>query len=173
MTLPFLAGVDANALLSPCGTYRYALTRDWYPKGGLGHVLWIMLNPSTADAETDDRTIRRCQDYARTWGYDGITVANLFALRATKPAALFSHPDPVGPANDDVLAALLAARGVGMVVAGWGVLGRHLLRYADIVRLAGKADRDLYALALTKDGQPRHPLYLAGELTPFVWRSAE
>lgn len=167
-----LDGVYADASLSPCGTYRYVLTRDWYPKDR-GHVLWIMLNPSRADALLDDRTIRRCQDFSRSWGFDGITVVNLFALRSRDPNLLRDHPDPVGPANDDVLETLLEAKGIGLVVAAWGTHGTFLRRDLDVIRLAKMADRDLYALRITRAGHPSHPLYLRADTQPVLWRPEE
>lgn len=82
------------AVLSPCGRYRYELTRRWAPGPLVG---WVMLNPSRADAHTDDPTVRRCVGFAHRWGYGGLIIRNLYALRATDPAALADHLDPVGP----------------------------------------------------------------------------
>jgi len=85
--------VVRSAVLSDCGTYRYSLTRRWSPGPLLG---WVMLNPSRADALVDDPTIRRCVGFARRWGFAGIVVRNLYALRATDPRELSRHPAPVG-----------------------------------------------------------------------------
>lgn len=171
MNLPEIE-VYADASLSPCGTYRYVLTRDWFPKTR-GHVLWIMLNPSKADALVDDPTIRRCIGFARSWGFDGITVCNLFALRSRDPELLRAHPDPVGPANDDVLETLLAAKGTGLAVAAWGVNGAWMRRDLDVIRLAKFAGRDLHALRITRAGHPAHPLYLPADTTPVPWFPSE
>jgi hypothetical protein len=109
--------VVRSAVLSDCGTYRYVLTRRWVEGPLLG---WVMLNPSTADAERDDPTIRRCMGFARTWGFAGIIVRNLYAARSSSPAALWSHPEPGGPANDQYL----AGTGVDqLTVCAWGALG--------------------------------------------------
>lgn len=90
--------VATTAGISECGTYRYWLCREWSP--GLDSLVWLMLNPSTADATQDDPTIRRCMGFARRWGYGGITVVNLYAYRATNPRDLLTAADPVGPEND-------------------------------------------------------------------------
>src|SRR5262245_19133112 len=97
-----------EALISPCGLYRYWLTRTW--DNSLRRVCWVMLNPSTADAEQDDPTIRRCVGFARSWGAGGIIVVNLFAFRASDPKALLRAADPVGPDNDGhILKSVLAS----------------------------------------------------------------
>jgi hypothetical protein len=169
--MSLLPDVTADAQVSDCGTYRYVLTRRWRPQART--VLWIMLNPSSAAASVDDRTIRKCQKYARAWGYGGIVVANLFALRATSPVDLIRHPDPIGPDNDRTLRHLVAADpGVDLVVAAWGAQGALHDRSQAVQQLAADAGRDLHALDLTKDDEPRHPLYLRDSLTPTLWRPA-
>ena len=100
--------MDDSAVVSQCGAYRWHLTRlvDNNIFQG-GRLLFVMLNPSTADAETDDPTLRRCIGYSRAWGYGGLAVVNLFGLRTTDPRELRRHADPVGRRNDDyVLAAI-------------------------------------------------------------------
>src|SRR5450755_1416997 len=87
-----------SAVFSADRTYRYRLTRTWGSSGS--HAVWVMLNPSTADALADDPTIRRCTGFSRALGLDGLVVVNLFALRATEPRELRRHPEPAGPAND-------------------------------------------------------------------------
>lgn len=166
-----LDGVKAGATLSPCGTYRYALTRDWYPKmpqhedgPTMRHVLWIMLNPSMADANDDDRTIRKCQKLSKAWGYNGITVANLFALRSTDPKALYRHPDPVGPANDEVIEAFATALGTGLVVVAWGQHGAYRNRGLIVLeRLVAAGVQPMRLGPATKGGHPWHPLYRADD----------
>lgn len=76
-------GIVQSADFSACGTYRYALRKIWLPAAP--QVLFIGLNPSTADEKSDDPTIRRCLGFARSWGYGGLIVANLFAYRTTAP----------------------------------------------------------------------------------------
>lgn len=162
MTAMTVTTADQHAAkISPCGRYRYALGRRW---GDGGTVAFVMLNPSTADATMDDPTIRRCMGFAKTWGYGGLVVANLYAYRATKPADLWKVADPIGPDNDQHL--VWVAEGCDQIVAAWGAHAKPD-RIAAVLALPGM-DR-LTALALTKDGQPRHPLYLRGDLTPQPW----
>lgn len=150
-----------TAWISTDGVYRYALTRIWEPRDR--ELTWIMLNPSTADAEVDDPTIRRCMSFARRWGYGGITVANLFALRSTSPKMLRSHPDPVGPKNDIMLQEIGTYSPV--VVAAWGTNGRLMDRDLAVRRIVP----NLFALGFTKNGSPLHPLYVHGDTQLVKW----
>src|SRR5262249_12400239 len=147
-----------SAILSPCLTYRYVLTRAWDEALPLSY--WIMLNPSTADASLDDPTIRRCMSFARRWGCGGIDVRNLFALRATEPRRLRGgdHP-PFGPDNDKHLIAL-AERRPGPVVAAWGTHGALFSRGTYVTHLLAERAVPLSCLGTTKDGHPKHPLYV-------------
>jgi hypothetical protein len=155
-----LFGVESyrSAVLSPCGTYRYELTRRWSPRPLVG---WVLLNPSTADADTDDPTVRRCIGFARAWGYGGIVIRNLFALRATDPSELDRHSAPVGSDNDTYLA---RCSGDDVTVLAWGARGGS--RGRDVLELLARQGVQPYQLAVTADGQPRHPLYLTADLEP-------
>jgi hypothetical protein len=158
--------VQRSAFIDPRGTYRYSLERQW-AKTGAGAVLWIMLNPSTADAEQDDPTVRRCMSFSRTWGYDALAVANLFALRATNPRALQTHKDPVGPLNDQAIASALPL--AAMVVAAWGNAGPLFSRDQVVRQIIADARVPLFHLGLTSVGQPSHPLYLRRTVHPVRW----
>lgn len=176
-----------SAVLSDCGRYRYALDRSGW-LGGTGSVLFVMLNPSTADAEHDDPTIRRCIRFAQDWGYARLSVANLYAYRATKPADL----TPLGPAaigeetsrgsvghiarygpiyrnhNDDWIRRLTMT--ADRVIVAWGanagpVPGRAN-EVADLIAVHGGCS---YALGVTKDGHPRHPLYVRADAELIDW----
>lgn len=162
-SLPAIRG----AVLSVCGTYRYRLWRHWAPSDDGPHdaINFIMLNPSTADAEQDDATIRRCIGYARRWNYGGIVVTNLFALRATDPRQLRKAADPVGPHNDEHL--YHAAHSCDGIVCAWGRHGSLYGRDQQVRRLL--SGRRLAYLDLCKDGAPKHPLYLPLNLEPQVW----
>jgi hypothetical protein len=155
--------VRADAVLSTCGLYRYRLTRAWDDGPG---CVFIMLNPSTADAWQDDPTIRRCIGFARREGCGFLTVVNLFAFRATSPANMKAAVDPVGPENDAHLRAVLAGEH-GPKVAAWGVHGTHGGRAAAFGRAISGVD--LLCLGTTAAGAPRHPLYVRGDapLVPF------
>ena len=97
----FETGIEKGAQFSPCKKYRYALWRTWNQDDG--HVMFIGLNPSTADEFTDDPTERRCMGFARRWGFGGIYMMNLFAFRATNPLDLLFQHDPTGSENNQML----------------------------------------------------------------------
>jgi hypothetical protein len=146
-----------SAYLSECGRYRYSLTRDVAPLTGEGTCTFVMLNPSSADAEKDDPTVRRCIRFARDWGYARLTVVNLYAFRATDPRALKTATDPVGPENDHVLSVVFGAS--DRIVAAWGCHAAPE-RVAEVM---GWPIRPRICLGLTKDGAPRHPLYVRAD----------
>ena len=157
----------------PARVYRYSLHRMW-GGGNLScwrTVLWIMLNPSTADEHKLDPTLRKCQAFTRAWGFDGFEVCNLFALRSTDPKALYRHPEPVGPLND---AAILTAAGrADRIVCGWGrhgkLHGRNRTVLGSLLR-AGHQPKRLGVLNV--DGSPRHPLYLPYRIEMYPLESA-
>lgn len=158
-----------RAVLSSCGTYRYLLTRpceEVHPDRGT--ALFLMLNPSTADAHADDPTIRRCRGFARGWGCNGMTVANLFALRSTDPAALLAHGDPIGPDNDAWLRRL--AREYGDVVCAWGAHSMAKARGGQVATIMQSAGARLWCLGTTKHGYPRHPLYVRSDQQLVEWQ---
>lgn len=158
----------SDASFSDCRTFRYALRRRW----GVGApAAFIGLNPSTADDTHDDPTIRRCVDFARRWGFGGLTMVNLFAFRATDPWMLgeeqAKNGEVVGADNDGYL--LAHAKEAGIVVAAWGAWRGVGVR-ADAVRaLCEQHGVSLYALGMTRGGHPRHPLYLRADTRPLLW----
>lgn len=129
----------------------------------------IMLNPSTADASVLDPTNRRVVSFALGWGYAGVVVGNIFALRSTDPAALHKEADPVGRDNMACLASLCGE--VGAVLCAWGRHGELDNAGANAMKLLGrlKGDKPVYCLGLNRDGSPKHPLYVASEtrMMPF------
>ena len=146
--------METGAELSACRTYRYALWRRW---SDAPFILFIMLNPSSADASQDDPTIRRCISFARQWGYGGITVANLFALRSPYPSGLRAANDPIGPENDKWLRKLAGQSGA--MVGAWGNHGTYLQRGEAVAAMFP----NMQCLGITKLCQPRHPLYVAAD----------
>lgn len=140
--------------------YRYWLLRSWLRTGP--RVLWVMLNPSTADASIDDPTIKRVVSFSTSWGFGSSAVVNLFALRATKPEQIYQSVDPIGPMNTaHIIAALLQA---DMVVAAWGAHGPFAARDKAVMRLLDRFWRKpVHCLGTTKDGCPLHPLYVKGD----------
>lgn len=158
--------MQRGAVISDDRRYRYVLGRRWAADGPL--ATFIMLNPSTADAEVDDPTVRRCIAFARSWGMAALHVVNLYAFRATKPADMFAAADPVGPENDRYLTshAMAACTGGMPLIAAWGANARPD-RVAHVLRLPGMVA--LQALGVTKDGAPRHPLYLRADSERHDW----
>lgn len=158
----------APATFSPCRTYRYQLARD--VDITQTRTLGIIgLNPSTADETANDPTIRREMDFARRWGFRCLLKGNVFALRATDPRVMRAHPEPIGPDNDAHLLAI--AKASDLVIAAWGVHGVHRDRGAEVRAMLELAGCTLHHLGLTKDGHPRHPLYLTASTEPTAWGS--
>jgi len=155
-----------TATFSADRRYRYRLSRIF--SDSTKRVCFAMLNPSTADAAVTDPTVERCLRFARLWGAGAVEVVNLFALRSTDPKALYRHVDPVGPGNDEAL--LAAATGATTVVAAWGVHGALRGRDVQVMTVLRQANVRLMALGRTKDGHPRHPLYLAGSTSPVSYK---
>jgi hypothetical protein len=157
-----------SATISKCGLFRYTLERHWGWAENGGDVLWVMLNPSTADAETDDPTITRCIGYSKGWGYSGLMVGNLYGYRATDPDALWDaagNIDVIGSENDQHLCRM--ATTAEIIIAAWGGHADDK-RAAAIARLLSGFG-PLYCIGKTKHGQPWHPLYKAKDLRPMPY----
>lgn len=174
--------INSGAEISPDGRYRYLLWREWRGthdpknwrwfsgKDGAGHpigeplaCLFVMLNPSTADAELDDPTIRRCVGFAKAWKFERLEVVNLFAYRATSPRdllALTHKDDPVGDRNQNWVER--SAADAGLIVCAWGAHGGHLGQ-DETLRGWLPSDKPCHALGFTAAGHPRHPLYLKAD----------
>lgn len=161
--------MTGSADISDGGLYRYRLTRTWDPSAD-DALLWIMLNPSTADATIDDQTVRKCCGFARRFGYGGIDVVNLFALRSSNPRDLVDSYqagiDPVGPWNDKTIRELLSVRRTA--VAAWGAFAWPAVA-ARVEHISSMLRNSLCCLGWSKSGAPRHPLYVpyTAELQPW------
>lgn len=155
----------SEAVYSPCEAYRYTLTRTWDPAGP--RALFVMLNPSTATEYQNDPTVERCERRARALGFGAFRVTNIFAFRATDPKVMRAVADPVGPANDAAIAesALWADR----IVCAWGTHGAHKGRGPAVEALLRATGRALHHLGLSKDGHPKHPLYIGYTQEPERW----
>ena len=158
-------------------TYRYTLTRQWQagrPEGTTvpyqQGCMFVCLNPSTADEHQDDPTVRRCIGYAKAWGYDSLTLCNLYGLRSTDPWQLQHHPAPIGPENDEWLQYAAAAHHEAHtpVVCAWGNHGEYEGRGAEVAALLAETG-PLHVLALNSTGHPLHPLYAHGSLELQEW----
>ena len=152
-----LLGDEGTATFSEDRVYRYALTRTWDP--GKRRACFIMLNPSTADAEQLDPTVRRCLGFAQSWNCGSLLVLNIFALRSTDPKALYQHDDPVGPDNDAVIEHELRNH-KGPVVCAWGAHGQLYARGLEVTRRLRSWGISPLCLGRTQSGEPKHPLYV-------------
>jgi hypothetical protein len=163
--------VIRSAVISDCGTYRYKLVRDLETTGK--HVTVVMVNPSTADAEVDDATIRKLLGFAAVNGWGKITVVNKFAFRATDIKALRTAHDPEGPYNSGYVRHAIIQSDIAVVA--WGPLSklpRHLRHYHQIITSAARDyKRQLYCLGVAQDGHPKHPLMLPYSSPLIEWKA--
>ncbi len=150
--------MKTDAKLSDCRKYRYALWRTW--DESKSHAMFIGLNPSTADETENDPTVTRCINFAKSWGYGGLCMANLFAFRATEPSQMMGAKDPIGEGNDEWLIKL--AQEAGVVVAAWGNDGSYLGRSKQVSEFV----KNLHYLKMNITGEPAHPLYLKADCQP-------
>lgn len=151
-------------------TYRYLLTHDWEDLFVVGRrrLLCVGLNPSTADEQQLDPTLRRVKDFASRWGFNGFVMANLFAFRSPYPEDLHTLGDPVGPDNDQHLATAAAA--CEMTLAAWGSYPLAATRAPAVESILLSAGRPIHCLGVTKEGFPLHPLYLNRLVRPDIFR---
>ncbi|MCZ8334452.1 MAG: DUF1643 domain-containing protein [Rhodobacteraceae bacterium] len=156
----------STAVYSPCESYRYLLTRVWNPAGP--KALFVMLNPSTATEFQNDPTVERCERRARALGFGSFRVTNIFAFRATDPRVMRAEPDPIGPANDAAIQDS-ASDWADRILCAWGTHGAHLNRGPQVEALLRATQRPLFTLGLSKDGHPKHPLYIGYDQQPEPW----
>ncbi len=157
--------MDNVCHFSPDRRHRYSLVHQWNPLFSDRLIMWIGLNPSTADESKLDPTLTRIRSFSQREGFDGFWMANLFGLRTPYPEEMKAAPDPVGLENDTSL--LAAAERCERIVAAWGVSGEYQARAEAVARLLGK--RELWCLGTTQDGHPRHPLYVAAAQPLVRW----
>ena len=161
--------MDRGAQFSGCRNYRYSLWRVW--NDDLPALMFIGLNPSTADENEDDPTIRRCIGFAELLGYGGVLMLNLYAWRSTDPKELKKAVNPVGRENNTYIR--MYHESAGRTIACWGanVFGGRDLDVCDLPRPPYPLAKtqtigdDLWCFGTTKDGHPRHPLYLPAQTT--------
>ncbi|MDO6658111.1 DUF1643 domain-containing protein [Anaerobacillus sp. 1_MG-2023] len=154
-----------SAEFDPSGTYRYQLTCSWNKEKG--SVTFIMLNPSYADLKVCDRTLNRCVDFTKSWGYGGMKIVNLFALISTDPNLLKSHSSPVGENNNDYI--LGAVEQSDLLVFAWGE--KHCTiqnRSSETIELLRNFNPKCIKKTISGN-HPRHPLYLKKELEPIPY----
>lgn len=158
--------VQHGAKFSPCGLYRYTLTRR-VNEARHTWCVFVMLNPSTADASVDDPTIRACVEFAKRWECGWLEVVNLFAWRSTDPKGLKTCADPIGPLNDGHL--FEAAANGDIVVCAWGAhAGARGVEVGERLR----REVGVHHLGLNADGSPKHPLYIKRATPLTFWETA-
>ena len=158
-------GIHRSAVMADNDTRRYILTRRWGMEGSKT-LLFVGLNPSTANGERDDPTLRRLMRFSVTWEYGRLLVCNLFSLVSPHPNDLLGQPDPVGPLNDSTIHT--AVRESSMVLAGWGSWPGSVSkdRWPEVaervkhVLKSGLLGNEIHSLGQNADGSPKHPLYL-------------
>lgn len=148
---------EKNAVFDNDKVYRYSLIRKWNDNGI--KIVWIMLNPSTADENIDDPTIRRCIGFSKIWGAGEIEIVNLFAYRSTNPKQLYSYADSIGKEND--LFILDSIKKANKIIIAWGSHGSLLKRSEYVIlNLLKDYHKKIFFLKKLKDGEPGHPLYI-------------
>ena len=145
--------VERDAVISDCGRYRYRLWRQW-AYSELRPILWVMLNPSTADAAIDDPTIKRCMAFSARWGYGAMWVGNLYAFRSSDPSVLWTMGAEEARGPHNVLHLREMANESALTVCAWGTMGAH--EY--LLRNDYWSPGGLWCIGRTKDGFPKHPL---------------
>lgn len=156
----------SGAIFDNSQKYRYLLWRSW--NSDAPRITFIMLNPSTANEFENDPTIRRCINFAKHWGFGSLGVVNLFAYRATNPNEIYDVTEPVGEENDTYL--LQELKQTELVILAWGTKGAYLNRDKEVLQLLSSFD--LYAIDVSKEGHPKHPLYLRADSTPAKYQYA-
>ncbi|MEO0455646.1 MAG: DUF1643 domain-containing protein [Cyanobacteria bacterium P01_A01_bin.114] len=169
-------GIKRSAIFDATGQYRYSLERRWPEKSSPEKlsleksstderkVVFIMLNPSRADAKQDDPTLRACMQFARIWGYSVLEVVNLFAYCTADPKVLKTVQEPIGEECDRAL--LAAAESATQIILAWGNWGQLLQRDQTVLKLLANCAPKMYCLGMTQAGQPRHPLYIKRTTSP-------
>ena len=160
------ANIKSEAVYSKCENYRYTLTRVW--DENKKKVLFIMLNPSTADETKNDPTVERCERRAKKLNFGSFRICNIFAWRETSPLQLMKTDEPVGKDNDFHISKSVLWSDV--IICAWGTHGTYFNREAEVKNLLSNNGAKLYHLGLTKNGHPKHPLYITYTQNIVAWK---
>lgn len=155
------------AVISRCGRFRYSLTRCW--DASLPRLVWLLCNPSTADASRDDPTVVKGIGFSDRLGYGSMIFVNCWAYRATNFADVRAARFPIGPRNNHHLRQAFSAAAGDKVIVAWGRHGAMQRRPLECLRLAQDSGCRTVALKLTDGGDPCHPLMLPYSCKPFFW----
>lgn len=150
--------------------YRYELVHrcdDLLTTGELRFLVWVGLNPSTADEQALDPTLKRIRAFTQREGYHGFVMLNLFAWRDTDPDQMMREMDPVGRENDDTLRKW--SKPGQKIVCAWGNHGGHLSRWRKVAEMMKAAGAELVCLSTNADGSPKHPLYVKSDTPLQPW----
>jgi hypothetical protein len=158
---------SSGAEFSDCKKYRYKLWRVWDKELPLAY--FILMNPSTADEVSNDPTIERQCRRAKQLGFGGVVILNCGAIRETDAKKAWNDPDPIGPANRDVIAREIKDNPTAVFIAGWGVPAKKFGADAHILDLFRNSQSTLYCLGVNADGSPKHPLYVGYDVKPCVY----
>jgi hypothetical protein len=164
------AGIESSAQFSACGKYRVTLTRKWLSETARpGYVLWIGMNPSTADASFDDPTVKKERKFTSRWGYAHYVKCNVMDYRATKPKMLL-EPGVIPCSEQNIHAIVSLAKGAALVILAFGAPHKKLRHYGErVVKELRAADVEMYCLGFTKDRLPVHPLYQLDSSEPIKY----
>lgn len=169
-TLKWAIEEKRTAVFSPCRKWRYHLQHVW--DDNQPNLLWLMLNPSTADETQNDPTVERCEQRARMWGYGGVEIYNIFGFRATDPNNMKAYGDPVGPDNDKWITKFALKSQQTLAIAGWGNHGSHNKRNEEIIKIITQNNGRVKALKINASGDPKHPLYVGYAQKPVLFIGA-
>lgn len=156
-----LHNVRASADVTPCGRWRRSLVRDWTLEGETPRtILWIGMNPSTADALSDDPTCAREQGFSRLWGFTRYLKGNVMDWRATFPTDVPLDPTLASTETNHTTIAQMAQE-ASLIVAAWGKLPKSLVHLArPAAEVLYRSNTPIVCLGRNGDGSPKHPLYL-------------
>lgn len=172
--MSYIGDAANGATFNDTRTHRYTLWRRFEPAAPVERMAaFICLNPSTADETANDPTVTRCINYSRKWGYDGFIMLNAFAYRATDPNDMKAQGVHAAGDPENSQAIIDTAKRAGLVVCAWGNHGAFRKRSRDLTYLLMKNGIEVYYLSLNKTGEPKHPLYLRGDLEPVKWWEVE
>lgn len=165
MSKQLTLGTKTGADFSLCRKYRYKLWRIWDNNKPI--MMFLMLNPSTADETQNDPTVERCERRARMSSFGGVVICNIFAFRATDPKDMKAASDPIGPDNNTIIIA--ESKAAEIVVCAWGNHGSFNNRSAEIKKMLFAEHIVVHAIKISKSGEPAHPLYQPYARVPLFW----